>query len=318
MQRVGEPQAANAVLMIRPTAFESNPETLASNAFQTEAAANDDIATRVQAEFEAVAETLMTAGVRVHAFDGRAERDCPDEIFPNNWVSFHPDGTVVLYPMLAPSRRRERRTEIIDALAREHGYAITRTINLTGHEVHGGALEGTGSLVLDRANRVAYACRSPRTNEQALADFAEQLSYTSAVFDAVDRSGNPVYHTNVMMSVGTQFAVVCLGAIADPAVREAITRRLEESGRDIVDITLEQMHAFAANLIELEGRDGTVIALSERAVEALGDSQVQVLADCGELIPVGIPTVETYGGGGLRCMLAEIHLPAEDAAALMS
>jgi len=309
MQREREPQAAKAVLMVRPAAFASNPETLASNAFQTEAVASEAIASHAQTEFDAVAETLMAAGVRVHVFDGQTPRACPDEIFPNNWISSHADGAVVLYPMLSPSRRRERRLEFVEALAREPGYEVTRTIDLTAHETHSRFLEGTGSLVLDRLERIAYACRSPRTHEQVIAEFTEQLGYTPVLFDALDRRGEPIYHTNVMLSVGTRFAVVCAAAIDDITAREAIVKQIEGSGRSVIEITLDQMHAFAANVLELDGRDGTIIALSEQALAALGDSQIGQLASYGELVTAAIPTIETYGGGGLRCMLTEIHLP---------
>ncbi|NNC65055.1 MAG: amidinotransferase [Gammaproteobacteria bacterium] len=300
--------------MVRPAAFASNPETLASNAFQSAAIATEEMAARAQVEFDTVAEVLTASGVHVHAFDGRAEGDCPDEVFPNNWVSFHADGTVVLYPMLAPSRRRERRTDIIESLEREHGYAISRAVDLTTHEAHERFLEGTGSLVLDHISRVAYACRSPRTNERALNEFAEQLAYTPLVFDALDENGTQVYHTNVVMAVGTRFAVVCLEAIANPADRKTITRQLESSGREIVEIELAQMHDFAANLLELEGRDGHVIALSASALSALDDSQIRQLERHGKLVSAAIPTIETFSGGSLRCMLAEIHLPAANTA----
>ena len=309
MSRTVASQSANAVLMIRPTAFTSNPETLASNAFQSAAAASEEIAARAKVEFDAVADALLSAGVRVHAFDGRSEGDCPDEVFPNNWVSFHDDGTVVLYPMLAPSRRRERRMQIIDSLEREHGYSVTRTIDLTAHENHGLFLEGTGSLVLDRISHIAYACRSPRTNGKVLTEFAERLGYTPVTFGALDDNGKSVYHTNVVMSVGTSFSVVCLEAIADPAGREAVTQCLEDSGRNIIEIELEQMQDFAANLIELEGRDGHVIALSACALAALEDSQIRHLERYGSLVSIPIPTIETFGGGSLRCMLAEVFLP---------
>ncbi len=309
MPLAAESQSANAVLMVRPTAFSSNPETLASNTFQSAAAATEEMAARAQVEFDTVAEALTGAGVHVHTFDGRAERDCPDEIFPNNWVSFHADGTVVLYPMLAPSRRCERRVAIIDSLNRDHGYALTRTVDLTSHEAHERFLEGTGSLVLDRISRVAYACRSPRTHEQVLDDFAEQLGYSPVAFDALDDNGKQVYHTNVVMALGTRFAVVCLEAIVDPTDRDAISQRLEDSGREIVEIELEQMQEFAANLLELEGPDGHVIALSACALAALDDAQIRQLERHGKLLSVAIPTIETFGGGSLRCMLAEVFLP---------
>ena len=301
-------QSANAVLMVRPAAFASNPEPLASNAFQCAAAATEEIAARARVEFDTAADALKAAGVHVYVFEGRAEGDCPDEVFPNNWVSFHEDGTVVLYPMLAANRRRERRAGIIASLEREHGYTVARTIDLTAHEAHERFLEGTGSLVLDRIGHVAYACRSPRTHERVLSEFAERLGYTPVTFSALDHTGKPVYHTNVVMTVGTSFAVVCLAAIAEPAGREAVTQWLEDSGRDIVEIEIEQMQDFAANLIELKGRAGHVIALSACALSCLDDAQIRRLERYGALVSVPIPTIETFGGGSLRCMLAEIHL----------
>ncbi len=245
----------------------------------------------------------------MHIFDGRSEGDCPDEVFPNNWVSFHADGTVILYPMLAPSRRRERRTELIESLERDHGYTITRTIDLTAHEDREQFLEGTGSLVLDHINRVAYACRSLRTHERALHDFAERLGFTTVAFEALDEAHMPVYHTNVVMALGTRFAVVCLEAIPDPNDRGAVAQQLESSGREIVEIEIEQMHDFAANLLELDGSHGPVIALSACALAALEDSQIRQLERHGALVSVAIPTIETFGGGSLRCMLAEVFLP---------
>jgi len=304
-----ESQAASAVFMVRPTAFASNPETCASNAFQHTATAVIDLNASAQAELDAVAAALRDAGVRVHVFDGRGERDCPDEIFPNNWVSFHADGTVVLYPLLAPSRRRERRSELIEMLAREHGYGISRTIDLSAHEDHGRYLEGTGSLVLDRVTQVAYMSRSPRSDDDALADFADALGYETVVFDAIDGSGVPIYHTNVVLSVGTRFAIVCYDAMPAAEDRRRVATRLERSGRSVIAIDLDQLGNFAANLLELSGRDGPVIAMSARALMSLRADQRRSLESFGTLVPVAIPTIETYGGGGVRCMLAEIFLP---------
>jgi len=311
MTRPEEAQAAAAVLMVRPARFARNPETLASNKFQSRVAAPTDVATLARAEFDHAAAALAAAGIRVHVFDGRATGECPDEVFPNNWVSFHADGTTVLYPMLAPSRRRERRNEFLQALQAEHGYAITRTVDLTSQENAGRCLEGTGSLVLDRPQRTAYSCVSPRTDPAALAEFAMQLDYECIVFNATDARGQPIYHTNVLMSVGSRFAVVCLPAIAETRAREAIVSRIERSGRTLIDITLEQMHGFAANLLELEAADGAVIALSARAYAALENHQRERLAAAGRLLTIEIPTIETYGGGSLRCMLAEVHLPLQ-------
>jgi len=304
-----EPQAASAVFMVRPTAFASNPETRASNAFQRGVAAAIDLNARAQAEFGAVVAALRAAGVRVHVFDGRLERDCPDEIFPNNWVSFHTDGTVVLYPMLAPNRRRERRPELLDALVSEHGCRISRTLDLTTLEARGRFLEGTGSLVLDRIAHVAYVCRSPRSDQNALANFGAALGYETVVFDALDADGQPVYHTNVVMAVGTRFAVVCFDAMPNAADRSRVATRLAQSGRTVITIDLDQLSNFAANLLELSGRDGPVIALSARALASLSAEQRRALESFGALVAVAIPTIETVGGGSVRCMLAEIFLP---------
>jgi hypothetical protein len=306
---VPEAQTAPSVLMIRPAAFTSNPQTALSNTFQAVAPRSPAIQRRAEREFDAAVTTLENAGIRVHTFSGRTDCDAPDEIFPNNWVSFHADGTVVLYPLLAPNRRFERRASILAALEREHGYRISRVVDLTEHEAESRYLEGTGSLVLDRVNRLAYACGSPRTDLDALADFADRLDYEPIVFAATDATNRPVYHTNVVMSVGSAFAVVCLRAIADAAARTALVGRLEGSGRSVIDITLEQMHGFAANILELRGRDGAVIALSAHALAALDAPQIDALERHGELVTADIPTIENYGGGSLRCMLAEIHLP---------
>ncbi len=301
-----EPQAASAVLIIRPTAFASNPQTLASNAFQCESN-SAELTSRARAECDAVAAALTDAGVRVHVFEGQPERDCPDEIFPNNWISLHADGTAVLYPLLAPNRRRERRRDVLHALTSEHGYRLSRTVDLTAHETHGRFLEGTGSLVLDRPSRVAYLCRSPRSDERVLADFASQLGYETVVFDAADRAGAAIYHTNVVMSLGTRFAVVCLDALPT-ADRERVAGCLRQSGREIVEINLDQLGNFAANLLELGSRDGPVIALSTRALDAFDTTQHRTLESFGALVPVAIPTIERCGGGSVRCMLAEVFL----------
>jgi hypothetical protein len=310
MDAVQEPQAAAAVLMVRPLHFAANPETLASNAFQRTAGGRAATASRdAAAEFDAVVEALIESGVTVETFPGHAEAGAPDEVFPNNWVSFHADGTATLYPMMAANRRRERRREFLDALATERGYALRRIIDLSGHETRRWFLEGTGSLVLDRKHRVAYACESPRTHPQAAADFAVRLGYETRLFRATDRSDRQIYHTNVVMSVGSRFTVVCLEAIAERIEREALQAELERSGRELIALTRAQMHAFAANILELKSTQGPVIAMSTRALEAYTRGQRSRLERYGALVAAPIPTLETLGGGSLRCMLAEIHLP---------
>jgi len=306
----GERQAASAVLMVRPAAFASNPQTVLSNSFQAVAPRTPAIQRRAEQEFVAVAEALDTAGVRVHVFEGQTDCDAPDEIFPNNWVSFHEDGTVVLYPLLAPNRRLERRASILASLEREHGYRLGRLVDLTVHEAEGRYLEGTGSLVLDRINRVAYACGSPRTDIDVIADFADKLGFDPVVFPATDATDRPVYHTNVVMSLGTQFAVACLDAIPHPAARTVLSERIEASGRELIGLSIEQMHGFAANILELRGRNGSVIAASAHAYNTLNRAQIRSLERHGDFVVAAIPTIEAYGGGSLRCMLAEIFLPS--------
>jgi hypothetical protein len=303
-----ENQTADAVLMIRPARFAGNPETAASNRFQAAARADRGVAARAAREFDGLAVALAAAGVRVHAFAGARDADLPDEVFPNNWVSFHADGTAVLYPLLAPNRRRERRPELIDALRDEHGYRIAHVVDLTSLESRGQYLEGTGSLVLDRVNRIAYACRSPRTHDLALVELGRVLGYETRAFDAMDRDGHPIYHTNVLLSIGTRFAVLCSSALRDAAERRQLIQRLAES-REVIDLSFEQLHSFAGNLLELRARAAPVIALSKTALGSLRGPQRRALEAHGELVVADIGTIETHGGGSVRCMLAEVALP---------
>src|SRR5262245_23379508 len=250
---VEEPQSTADVLMIRPTRFAGNLQTQDSNVFQSRANTLSNAQAQLAAlsEFDALASALRQAGVNVHAFDDTPDPHTPDSIFPNNWVSFHADGSVVLYPMLAENRRQERREDVLEALSSRHGFRIRRVLDLTHHEGGGKFLEGTGSLVLDRVHRIAYACVSPRTDLDVLGDFAQQLDYDVVAFEACDASGVPIYHTNVLSSVGTRFAVVCSASIrADE--RAGVLDALRSTSHAIVDLTLEQVDAFAGNLLELQ------------------------------------------------------------------
>jgi hypothetical protein len=305
---MSEPQASPAVLMIRPARFAANPETAASNHFQRAAGGDADVAQRAAREFDALAVALAAAGVRVHAFAGQRGAELPDEVFPNNWLSLHADGTAVLYPMQAPSRRRERRLDVLDALRDEHGYRISRVLDLTEHEERGSFLEGTGSVILDRVNRVAYACLSPRTHPDALAAFGRELDYETLAFYAEDARGRAIYHTNVLLSIGTRFAALCSRALS-AADRRRVLERLEASGRTVVDLSFEQLESFAGNVLELRGSDASVIALSQTALGSLGGAQRRALEANGELVAADVGTIEVYGGGSVRCMLAEVALP---------
>lgn len=304
-------QSASHVAMIRPANFASNPETLASNRFQSAVSdqAPADVQRAAVAEFDALANALQTAGVTVHVFEDTLSPVKPDALFPNNWFSTHADGTVVLYPMLASNRRLERRLDLIELLHSRDGFHVTATIDLSHRESEAKYLEGTGSLVLDRVHRLAYACLSPRTDLDVLGEFGQRLDYDIVAFDAGDAGDQPIYHTNVLMSVGTKFAAVCTSAI-EARRRAAVASLLESTGHALVDLTLEQMQSFAGNMLELEtASGGHVIAMSEAARRSLTGAQLRTLEASGAVVSVPIPTIEKLGGGSVRCMIAELHLP---------
>jgi hypothetical protein len=308
-----EAQSAAAVLMVRPAQFAFNTQTADSNPFQQSKPAGreaSDLPQRLALrEFDALAAALASAGVTVIVAHDTDAPPKPDAIFPNNWVSFHGDGTVVLYPMLAPNRRIERREEVIRQVLEEGGFRAARTVDLSYREDSAKFLEGTGSLVLDRRRHVAYANLSPRTDLDVLGEFAQLLDYDLVAFEANDDAGNPIYHTNVLMALGAAFAVVCGASIGNLAHRDAVFSQLAAGGREIIDISRRQMHEFAGNLLELAPPQGNVIALSVRAWRSLEPAQCRVLERYGSLLTADIPTIEHLGGGGVRCMLAEVHLP---------
>jgi hypothetical protein len=317
-----EPQSAAAVLMVRPARFGFNPQTAASNVFQKSTPGTGALGTgagrqgvaslavheAALREFDALAEQLARAGLKVIVVHDTVHPAKPDAIFPNNWVSFHRDGTVVLYPMMAPNRRLERRDEVLAEVAAV-GFRITRTVELSHREDLGQYLEGTGSLVLDRPRRLAYANISPRTDLDALGEFAQQLDYDLVTFESVDEAGRPVYHTNVMLAVGTGFAVMCAESITERRSRDAVRETLGAEGREIVEISLAQMQAFAGNVLELAPPRSKVIALSTTAWQSLDARERRTLEKHGDVLAAEIPVIEHFGGGGVRCMLAEVHLP---------
>jgi hypothetical protein len=305
-----ERQTAASVLMVRPASFASNPETAESNRFQTVHTSLPSTSEQALVEFDGVVTQLRAHTIEVVVFDDTPVPRKPDAIFPNNWVSLHADGTVVLYPMLAENRRGERRRDIVDALSDRHGFEVTGTIDLSHRELNGKFLEGTGSMVLDRCNRIAYACLSPRTDIDVLGEFAERLGYRVVTFEAFAFDA-PIYHTNVVMAVGQHFAVVCMEALR-PEHQDRVRRSLQSTGHEIIEITFAQMSAFAGNLLELEARTGKLIALSATAGRSLSTAQRSRLERFGgKMLPLEIPTIEKLGGGSLRCMLAEIHLPRQ-------
>ncbi|SHE91048.1 hypothetical protein SAMN05444279_11164 [Ruegeria intermedia] len=299
-------QAPSAVVMIRPHAFASNPETRDDNAFQTLANRSAE-ATSAAArnEHDRAVEQLRNAGVTVHVFDDLGDNDTPDSVFPNNWFSTHPGGHVAIYPMFVPSRRRERRMDVIEMLKRD--YRVQDVIDYSGLEQDNLALEGTGAMVLDHVGRIAYTVKSNRADPVLLERFCTHFNYEPIAFEARDAQGRDVYHTNVLMGIGTHYALICLDMITDPERRATVRARLEESGRRVIDLTHEQISEFAGNAIELTGRDGLVLALSSRALAALRPDQIDIIQDSATPLPLSVPTIET-AGGSVRCMIAGIHL----------
>jgi hypothetical protein len=307
-------QCADAVLMVRPRSFGYNPETAVTNTFQQPPGEGSGAAA-ARREFEQLVRALASEGVAVCAVEDSAAPAKPDAVFPNNWVSFHEDGTLVRYPLQSASRRPERRQEVIDAAVRELGFTITRLVDLTHHEGEGRYLEGTGSLVLDHIGRIAYACLSPRTHPEVVAEWARELDYEAVTFTATNRAGVPLYHTNVLMCIGARTVVAGLEAIA-PADRERVLARLKSGGREVIPIGHREIEQFAGNMLELGTwdealGDSRVLVMSDTARQALGRELYAQLSGCTDtVLAVPLPTIERLGGGSVRCMLAEVFRPA--------
>jgi hypothetical protein len=308
-------QCADAVLMVRPASFGYNPQTAATNKFQQQPSDAAGDAATAGREFNGLVGALQGEGVRVCVVEDTIEPPKPDAVFPNNWVSFHDDGTVVLYPMQAENRRHERRGEVVDQVAERLGFKVTRLLNLTSHEQHGRYLEGTGSLVLDHITRTAYACISPRTHAAVVQEWAKELGYEPIFINAFDRAGVPLYHTNVLMCIGERVAIVATEAMV-AADRGPIVERLRATGREVIEIGHAEIEQFAGNMLELGTWDEAlgdyrVLVMSETARHALSAEAFARLSACtDEVLAVPIPTIERLGGGSVRCMLAEVSLPA--------
>ena len=308
MQTTAHAQSTNSVLMIRPARFYPNPETATDNAFQRNAEHGSGALTLVaRKEFDAAVQTLRAAGVNVHVFEDTAEPEKPDAVFPNNWISTHPDGRIALFPMYSALRRRERRQDIVEEL-RKH-YRVTEVIDYSAFEDEGCCLEGTGSLVLDYLNKIAYVSLSNRSNPKVIQRFAEDFSYEPVTFTSIGSSGQPIYHTNVMMCIGTAFAMVGLEMIPNKAERQRVRARLEKTGKVIMELSADQIANFAGNAIELHNQSGEkLLALSSSADRALSEEQRKTLTRYVRLLQLELPTIE-LGGGSARCMVATIHLP---------
>lgn len=302
-------QAPSAVLMVRPKSFGFNPQTAETNAFQNNVTDDaESISAKAIAEFTIMVDLLRSNDIEVLVVEDTAQPQKPDAIFPNNWISFHPDGTVVLYPMLAENRRMERTNPVLDSV-KPH-YSINKIIDLTSYEGQNNFLEGTGSIVFDYVNKIAYASRSPRTNEHVVNDISNKLGFTSIVFDAVDELGREIYHTNVLMCIGTDFVIICLDAIQLEDDQEKLLKSFSATGHKVIAISFEQMKLFAGNMMEVKSKSGeSFVLLSQKAFHSLLPGQLDTLSRFVEPIPVNIPTIETYGGGSVRCMVAGIFNP---------
>ena len=303
-------QAPRAVVLIRPHRFRPNPHTRDDNGFQgyDRRRTRGQIAAAAYAEATGVAERLVQAGVRVHLFEDTTA-SAPDSVFPNNWFSTHSGGRVAVYPMYSPSRQRERRSDILEMLKAE--YRVQEIIDYSGLERDRIYLEGTGAMVVDHIDRVVYAARSNRTSVVALERFCAQFNYEPMLFDAVDPAGRPIYHTNVLMCIGTEFAMIGLSAITDPVRRAQVRHRIEETGRTVIDLTATQVREFAGNAIELAGTSGRLLAMSARAMKALEPAQLRIIADSATPLAADVSTIE-LAGGSVRCMIAGIHLARRD------
>lgn len=304
-------QSTNTILMVEPVAFNSNPLTAESNVFQHESDI-DNVQEKALAEFNTLVEKLESKGVNVIRVQDTLEPHTSDSIFPNNWITTHQDGSLVLYPMEAKNRRLERRDDIIESLEKDYGFSYDRILDFSPHELSDKYLEGTGSLILDRVNKIAYACYASRTNKDLLELWAQALDYSICSFGAAVANGDQIYHTNVMMCLGSSYAVICLDAIVDKDERAMLIASLNNTNHEIIDITEEQMFQFAGNMLEVQGGNGEkLLAMSQAAHEALNEEQKDIIGDHAEIVSSPIPTIEYCGGGSVRCMLAEIFLPSK-------
>ena len=301
-------QSTSHILMIRPVNFGFNEETAGSNAFQNRNTDKNGVHEKAVHEFDGMVNTLRNNDIDVIVVEDTINPYTPDSIFPNNWVSFHEDGTAYLYPMQAENRRLERREDILNHL--KDTFNLKHIVDLSGYENENKFLEGTGSMVPDRENKIVYVCISPRTNTDVLALFCKQAGYTAISFDAVDEHNKAIYHTNVLMCIGSKFAVICMDSIPNPHEKVLVKESLLSSQKEIIEISFEQMNQFAGNMLEVQNKAGeSLIVMSQAAYNSLLESQKNSLKKYGKLVYADIRTIEDNGGGSARCMMAEVHLP---------
>lgn len=307
-------QSTNTLLMIRPVAFRMNEQTAVNNYYQKvlENTTSATVNAKAQQEFDAFVDKLRSVGVNVIVVEDTLNPDTPDSIFPNNWISFHENGDVVLYPMFAENRRLERREEILDMLE-EKGFAIQDIMDYTSAEEDDIFLEGTGSIILDRANSKAYCALSPRADEELFIEFCEDFNLAPVIFEAyqtVSGERKHIYHTNVMMCIGETFAVICTDCIDDKQERKMVLDNLKNDGKDIILITEEQVNNFAGNMLEVKGTNGQrYVVMSQSAYQSLTTEQIKKLESHAQILYSSLDTIEACGGGSARCMMAEVFLP---------
>lgn len=303
-------QSTDTVLMVRPHAFTPNPQTAADNSFQCESIkkAEAEIAKLAYEEVSAMVSLLETKGITVHLFEDDGRNGTPDSVFPNNWITTYCEGLIGVHAMYAQNRRKERREDVLDFF--QSRYDVIDVIDDSKAAEDGKYLEGTGVLILDRLYKIAYMCRSMRTNEELLEKYCRDFGFAAMAFDASDENGTPIYHTNVMMCLGTNFALIGLDCIKDDHERARVVHMLESTGREIIEISQEQIAAFAGNALELQGAGGKLLAISSTAFGALSEEQKARIEQYAELLPIDIPTIE-LAGGSVRCMLAEVFLSAK-------
>ena len=306
-------QITNTVLMVRPVRFRMNEQTVVNNYFQEEMdLKNDEINRQAQQEFDVLVEKLRTVGVKVIVVDDIYEQNTPDSVFPNNWITFHQNGDIAIYPMFAENRRRERREDILDKVEAE-GFDIENVYDYTDAEKENIFLEGTGAMILDRVNRKAYCALSPRADEELFIEFCEDFEYTPLIFKAYQQVNNeqlPIYHTNVMMVLGVDFAVVCLDTITDKSERKNLLHHLKEDKKEVINITPEQMCQYAGNMLQVQGKNSTYLVMSDAAYNALTPQQIQTIEKHTQILHSNLETIETCGGGSARCMMAEVFNPS--------
>jgi len=299
-------QSPQAVVMVRPHYFSPNPETAKDNVFQQDVDLSlSTINTKAFTEVNNAIDTLRSHGIEVHVFDDETTKT-PDSVFPNNWFTTHENGAIGIYPMYCHNRRKEINLNIIDFLAQN--YVVNRLIDYSSYAEKGQFLEGTGAMVLDHENRLAYAVKSNRMSDDMLNNFAQDFNYTPIIFNASDENGVPVYHTNVLMCIASQFAMISLDMIKDNAEKAHVIKSLNASNKEIIDLSLEQIKQFAGNALELKGPNGNILAISQTAYNALTDEQILQIENYTKIVAIDVSTIE-LAGGSIRCMLAGIHLP---------